>query len=155
MKLAPDETVLADVTVPLWHLSGAVVNVVLATGVCSMVLGLFDRPAGAELLGVVLPAQWRIGVIGVWALWVLFGFIVPVVGGFLAHTVITDRRIVTRPPGLFARSEEVSMRHVIGVDRRSSDIHLVLYGGQDPLTLRHMPRAKELARRIRWVCGLD
>ena len=159
MNFSPDEysgeVVIADVTTPLWHLTGAVASLLLATGLCSIVLGVFDRPVGDELFGVALPEQWRVGVLIIWAVWVLIGFILPVARSLAARTVITNQRIIQRPAGLFVRSHEVSMRHVIGVDRRSSDLYVIVYGGGDPLVLEAVPHPKELARRIRWSAGLS
>ncbi|EPD67688.1 hypothetical protein HMPREF1219_02101 [Corynebacterium pyruviciproducens ATCC BAA-1742] len=148
MKLEPGEVILADVTTPFRHLTMPVVQLILATGVCSMALGVFDRPGGPELLGVALPPAWRPIVLAVWAVWVVVGFLWPVLMSRTARTTITTKRIVTRKPGLFTRSRSVFLEEIDTVHRRSGDLVVSLYDEPRPLVIRHMPKTKQLVRLI-------
>ncbi|WP_297188403.1 hypothetical protein [uncultured Corynebacterium sp.] len=148
MRLEPGEVVLADVTTTYRHLAMPVVQLLLSTGVCSIALGVFDRPAGTELAGVVLPPEWRGLVVAIWAVWVLIGFLWPVLMSRTARTIITTKRIAYRKPGLFVRPLTIFFEEIEAINRRSSTLVVSTYASRRPVIIDNVPKTKQLVRLI-------
>ena len=148
MSKAKREIVLADVTTPLRFAFMPVVHLILATGMCSILLGLFDQPGGFFIAGTPVPPEFRVGVIGVWALWVTTRFVLPLISMRRARTVITPERIVARPRGIFRRKNEIPMAAVTHVQASSSSLVIQVNGWQRPYVVERVPRAAKLARIV-------
>ncbi|MGM5593476.1 hypothetical protein QZG57_01045 [Corynebacterium glucuronolyticum] len=148
MQLEPNELILADVTTTFRHLTMPAIRLLLATGVCSIGVGVFDRPAGAELAGVALPPEWRSLVLAIWTVWVLIGFVWPVLMSRTARTTITTKRIITRKPGLFVRPQSIFYEEIDAIHRRSSSLVISTYTSRRPVVIDNVPKTKQLVQLI-------
>ncbi|WIM72959.1 hypothetical protein QP028_04160 [Corynebacterium suedekumii] len=80
----------ADLTAPLHTLTFPVLELILITGLCWMGIGWLDQP------GQVIDIQLRNGVVLLWALLVLWRFVLPLLRARRRRFMLTDRRIIVR-----------------------------------------------------------
>lgn len=142
IRPGPGEVVRADLTAPLRTLTIPTLELILITGVCWMGVGWLDQPGHA--FGVDL----RNGVVGVWALLVLWRFVVPLLRARRRRFLVTDRRIIVRDGTFRSRVDSIPLQDVRGVQRRRNGISLAILGFDRPLFFPDVPRTKKVASLI-------
>lgn len=144
VKLAPDEEVIVDVTSSLTSLTYPVVELTLITGLFWMGIGFVDAPQPA----VVIDTGMRNIIVGLWAIMVLWRFVVPVLSARRRRLILTDRRLILRAPGLSGYSESIPLGAVRHVGRRGKTILLSVQGYDRYVSIPDIPRSRRVADLI-------
>ncbi|WBT09321.1 hypothetical protein PAB09_03035 [Corynebacterium sp. SCR221107] len=144
VNLGPDEYVLVDVTSSLASLTYPVVQLTLITGVAWMGIGFIDQPQPE----VIVDTGMRNIFVGVWALLVLWRFVLPVIKARRQRLILTNKRLILRAPGLRGYSDSIPLHAIRQVMRRGKSLHLAIRGYDRPITINDVPRARKVAEII-------
>ena len=138
-QLEEGELVLADVTSPLSSLIFPLLELVLVTGVAWIAIGWMDvTPA----VGVAA----RNALVGVWALLVLWRFVLPVVRARRRRLVVTDRRVLVRGPR--GAVDSIPHRQIHSARRAKGGLDIAVHGFGRPLHYESVGKAKQVERLI-------
>lgn len=150
----PDNVLAGDEQVvlhrhPHWkRLIGAVVVLILATGLASFVSAVVNTtdwdPTAKNVIYAVIWAIWLI-VVGWLTLW-------PFLGWLTTHFVITDRRVMFRHGVLTRSGIDIPLARINSVEFRHRIIDRILRTGtliiesasQDPLEFNDIPRVEQV-----------
>jgi len=136
------EVVRADLTAPLHTLTFPVLELILITGLCWMGIGWLDQP------GQVIDIQLRNGAVLLWALLVLWRFVLPLLRARRRRFMLTDRRIIVRAGTFTSRVDSIPLRDIRAIQRRRNAISLAILGHERPLYFPYVPRAKKVTAMI-------
>ncbi|MDO5077186.1 hypothetical protein [Corynebacterium sp.] len=125
-----------DVTSPLRAMAMPVVEMLAFTAAFWMLVGFLDRDF----------YPWRNLVVLVWALCVLWRFVLPLLKQRRRRLTVTDTEIRVRNPGLFSRTMTIPMRVVRGAGRHRDMLTLHTQAG--PVYVTGVPKAKRIADTI-------
>ncbi len=138
------EVVFVDLTSPFAALTYPLLELVVITGVMWMGIGYLDSPNAPWIVDVNL----RNGLVGVWALLLIFRFVLPVARLRSRRFIVTNRRITLRGPSFRSSVHTIPLQAVKGVGRRRSTISLAVRGHDRPVVIPDVPRSRKVQARI-------
>ena len=145
-----DEHVLADVKAPLREMVFPFLEMIVVTGVLWIIIGWFDAAdAGRYGVGPLhLPPEWRNGFVLLWAVLVLWRFLLPLLRKRRRRMIVTDRRIIFRGDGFRARPRTLSMSAVTWAEKERGLLAVYLRDSDVPVCYRGLPKVRRIARII-------
>lgn len=143
-RVGGDEVVLADVCAPLSALTIPLLELVAVTGVAWMVIGWMDVTPHVD------PGLRNIVVL-IWALIVLWRFIVPLVASRRRRFIVTDKRILAR--GRRGAVDSIPLRQIHSVRRERGGINVAVYGYAQPLVFERVGKTRSVEKVLQRALG--
>lgn len=140
MSMGQGEVARVDVTAPFRALTFPLLELVLVTGVSWIGIGWLDARATDPVL--------RNALVLLWAVLVVWRFVLPVVRTRRKRFVVTNRRVIARAEGLRAATDSIPLMDIVGVRRRRGGISLAIRGYDQALYFPDLPRTKKIERII-------
>lgn len=137
-RLGPGERVRADMTSPPGTVVFPFLEAVVTTGLVWMAVGYLDGP------GSMIDPLLRNALVAVWAVLLVWRFLLPVVRERRRRFIVTDRRIIARAPSLKSRVDSIPLRDVHSVRRHKGGISVAVFGLDRPLYFPSVPRGKKV-----------
>lgn len=138
-RVEEGELLLADVTSPLSSLIFPLLELVLITGVAWMAIGWMDVTPAVDVLV-------RNATVGVWAVLVLWRFVMPVVRARRRRLVVTDRRVLVR--GSRGAVDSIPHQQIHSAHRTKGGLDIAVHGFARPLHYDSVGKAKQVERLI-------
>ena len=143
-RVGGDEVVLADVCAPLSSLTIPLLELVAVTGVAWMAVGWMDVTPHVE------PGLRNIVVL-IWALIVLWRFIVPLVASRRRRFIVTDKRILAR--GRRGAVDSIPLRQIHSVRRDHGGLTVAVYGFAQPIRFEQVGKARAVEKTLQRALG--
>lgn len=143
MRLGRGEWVRADMTAPARSVVFPFLETLATTGLVWIAIGYLDNPHTVSFEPIV-----RNVLVAVWALLLLFRFIMPVIRARRKRFILTNHRIIARGPGLRAGVDSIPLRQVRSARRYRGGISVALYGHDRPLYFPEIPKARKVEALI-------
>ena len=146
----PGEHVLVDVRAPLREMIFPFLETVLVTGVLWIVIGWFDAAdAGRYGVGPLrLPPEWRNGFVFLWAVLVVWRFVLPLLRKRRRRMIVTDHRIIFRADGFRARPRTLAISAVTWAEKERGLLAVYLRDSDLPVYYSGLPKIRKIARMI-------
>lgn len=134
-----DETILADVTAPLSGMVFPLLELIVITGVSWIAIGWMDVTPGIE------PVI-RNAVVLLWALLVLWRFVVPLVRNRRRRVIVTDKRLLAR--GRTGAVDSIPHRQIHSARRDNGGLTVAIYGYERPIHFEQVGKVRQVERLI-------
>ncbi|WJY96930.1 hypothetical protein [Corynebacterium fournieri] len=138
-RVGGDEVVLADVCAPISSLTIPLLEVVAVTGVAWMAIGWMDVTPHVD-------AGMRNIVVLVWALLVLWRFVLPLVASRRRRFILTDKRILAR--GRRGAVDSIPLRQIHSVRREHGGLQVAVYGYAQPVVFERVGRTRAVEKAV-------
>lgn len=143
-KLQPGEWVRADVTSPPAVLGFPLLELIAYTGLIWMGIGYLDNP-----YGVFSDPLLRQGLVLLWAVLVIWRFVLPLAKARRRRFVVTDRRIIARSDSLRPRVDSIPLRDVHSVRRVKGGLSVAVFGFDRPLYFPNVGKVRKTETAVK------
>lgn len=143
-RLQPGEWVYADVTSPPGVLGFPLLEMIAYTGLVWMAIGYLDNPSAIMLDPMIRPA-----LLGLWALLVLWRFVLPLVRSRRRRFIVTNYRIIARPDRLRSRGESIPLRDIHSARRHRGGMSVAVFGYDRPLYFPQVGKPRKVETVLR------
>lgn len=143
-ELDPREVILLDTNPTFGRLVWPLLELMVVTGVCWLLIGFIDGPAIAagDMQGV------RQLLMIAWVVLVAWRVAKPVLGWLGERFVLTDRRIILRRGILRPQVVSIDLRSVRAVNRKGGVLYLQTRSFGPPLAVEDIPSSRKVARMV-------
>ena len=148
LALIAGEVIYVNLTTPVLRHTYVVLRAVLVTGVIAIAVGYLDAHFGADVGADPTAAFFRQLLLGLWAIVMLFGLVLPVVKKQRRRIIVSDRRLLLRAPGLRGAVTDIPLENILGVTRHGQDVHVQVLGSRRPLVIQRVPKAKKFCESV-------
>lgn len=150
MKMGPGEHKLADVTAPLSALTLPVLELIVLTGLAWMGIGWMDVNGVPSIAGIT-PGDYptvRNGLVGLWAIMILWRFVLPVIRQRRKRFIVTNQRIIARTGSLGGRADNIWLGDILTARRRRGGISLAIRGYEHGIFVPDVAKNKQIEKLI-------
>lgn len=149
LRRGKNEVTYVDVTAPFRSLTFPFLELIIVTGVCWMGIGWLDvNELPGQAAAFLTDRQARDGLLGLWAILVVWRFVLPLLRARRKRFVVTNQRVIARAGRLGARTDSIPFHDIVGVRRRRGGISLAIRGYDRPLYFPELPKTKAVERAI-------
>ncbi|MDO5030514.1 MAG: PH domain-containing protein [Corynebacterium sp.] len=143
-ELDPREVILLDTNPTFGRLIWPLLELMVITGVCWLLIGFIDSPniAPGDMQGV------RQLLMLAWLLLILWRVVRPVFRWLGERFVLTDRRIILRRGVLRPQVVSIDLRSVRAVNRKGAVLYLHTRHYGPPLAVEDIPSTRKVAKLV-------
>ncbi|AKK10507.1 hypothetical protein [Corynebacterium uterequi] len=141
--LLDGEFVRLDYTAPASVMVFPLLEFLAITGVVWMAIGFVDNPTTMSFDPAV-----RAALVALWTGLGTWRFALPLLRARRQRIILTNRRLILRPPRFGARADIIPLAQIHSVRKHRSGLSIAVYGLDRPLFVPDVPRAKRTAQLI-------
>lgn len=143
-ELDPEEVILLDTNPTFGRLIWPLLELMVITGVCWLLIGFIDGPAIApgDMAGI------RQLLIFAWVALILWRVARPVLGWLGERFVLTDRRILLRRGIVRTQVISIDLRSIRAVNRKGAVLYLQTRSFGPPLAVEDIPSSRKVAKLV-------
>lgn len=136
-QLGEDEVVLADTTAPLSAMIFPLLELIVLTGVAWMAIGWMD-------ITPHISVELRNSVVGVWAVLLLWRFVLPLLRLRRRRFLVTNRRVLAR--GRRGAVDSIPLRQIHSFRRQRGGLSISVWGFDRPVFFERVGKVRAVER---------